>query len=71
DELFCIQKWGRTLKYSQVFPNFMAFIPLEWGIHLTKEGKTAYLAQSVQLRNVPVPEAPASFCFRDQNNNKF
>ncbi|HJW85677.1 MAG TPA: hypothetical protein VJ440_03505 [Candidatus Brocadiaceae bacterium] len=29
----------------------MAFIPLKWGIHLTKEDKTAHLAQSVELGN--------------------
>ena len=57
NELFCIQKWGRTLKYSPIPPNFMAFMPLKWGSRLVKEGKTVHLAQSVQLGNVLVPEA--------------
>jgi len=47
DEPFHIQKWGRTLKYSSNFPNSVTFILLKWGIHLTKEGKIAHLAQSI------------------------
>ncbi len=38
----------------------MAFIPLKWGIHLTKEGKTAHLAQSVELGNEQKGKAKAS-----------